>query len=193
MVEARAITRYIRMSPQKARLVLDLIRGKLADEAIQTLRLTPRRAAKEIEKCLRSAIANAEQKSENLDVDQLLISKCWVNEGPRWKRIRPAPFGRAYRYQRRTAHITIYVSGEEEQPRPAGAKRKAAAKASPPSGAGREAPRPESGKLAAKVGKAKPEKAAEAGRPKKEPGAKPDKSKTEAGKGASGKARGDKS
>ena len=192
MVEARAITRYLRMSPQKARLVLDLIRGKMADQAIQMLRLTPKRAAKEIEKCLRSAIANAEQKSENLDVDQLLISKCWVNEGPRWKRVRPAPFGRAYRYQRRTSHITIYVSGEEEQPRPAGAKPKAGAKAAPAAGAGREAPRPGAGKPAVKVGKAKSEKA-EAARPKKEPAAKPEKGKAESGKGAPGKDKGDKS
>ncbi len=194
MVEARAITRYVRMSPRKARLVLDLIRGKMADDAIQMLRLTPKRAAKEIEKCLRSAIANAEQKSEHVDVDQLLISKCCVDEGPRWKRIRPAPFGRAFRYQRRTSHITIYVSGEEEQPRPAGVKPKDAAKAAPASGAGREAAKPESGKPAAKVGKAKSEKAAaEAERPKKEPAAKRDKGKAESDKGASGKAKGDKS
>ncbi len=161
MVEARAITRYLRMSPQKARLVLDLIRGKLADEAIQMLRLTPKRAAKEIEKCLRSAIANAEQKAEKLDVDRLVVSKCWVNEGPRWKRVRPAPFGRAFRYQRRTAHITIFVTGEEEQPQPGGVKPKAAAKATQPAGGGREAAKPaaagkpESGKPAAKAEKRK--------------------------------------
>ncbi len=152
MVEARAVTRYVRMSPQKARLVLDLIRGRQADQAIQTLRLTRKRAAKDIEKCLRSAIANAEQKSENLDVDNLVVSKCWVNEGPRWKRVRPAPFGRAYRYQRRTAHITIFVTGEEERPRPGSVKPKSAGKATQPGAAGGEAakpaPRAEKGKPA---------------------------------------------
>ena len=160
MVEARAVTRYVRMSPQKARLVLDLIRGRQADQALQTLRLTRKRAAKDIEKCLRSAIANAEQKSENLDVDNLVVSKCWVNEGPRWKRVRPAPFGRAYRYQRRTAHITIFVTGEEVQPRPGGvtprAEKGKAEKAAPGAEAPKAAPsaKPPSGK--AKADKEKP-------------------------------------
>ena len=160
MVEARAVTRYVRMSPQKARLVLDLIRGRQAEQAIQTLRFTRKRAAKDIEKCLRSAIANAEQKSENLDVDKLVVSKCWVNEGPRWKRVRPAPFGRAYRYLHRTAHITIFVTGEEEQPRPGGvtprAEKGKAEKAAPGAEAPKAAPsaKPPSGK--AKADKEKP-------------------------------------
>ena len=113
-IEAHAMARHVRMSPQKARLVIDLIRGQKAQDALQSLRHTPKRAAKHIEKVLRSAIANAEKKAEDsgapLDVDQLYVSKCFVNEGSRWKRLRPAPMGRAFRYQKRTAHIWVGVS-----------------------------------------------------------------------------------
>ena len=113
-IEAHAMARHVRMSPQKARLVIDLIRGQKAQDALQSLRYTPKRAAKYIEKVLRSAIANAEKKAEDsgapLDVDQLYVSKCFVNEGSRWKRLRPAPMGRAFRYQKRTAHIWVGVS-----------------------------------------------------------------------------------
>jgi large subunit ribosomal protein L22 len=113
-IEAHALARHVRMSPQKARLVIDLIRGQKAQDALQSLRYTPKRAAKHIEKVLRSAIANAEKKAEDsgapLDVDQLYVSKCFVNEGARWKRLRPAPMGRAFRYQKRTAHIWVGVS-----------------------------------------------------------------------------------
>jgi large subunit ribosomal protein L22 len=102
------------MSPQKARLVIDMIRGQKAQDALQTLHYTPKRAGKHIEKVLRSAIANAERKAEDsgspLDVDQLFVSSCFVNEGARWKRIRPAPMGRAFRYQKRTAHIWVGVA-----------------------------------------------------------------------------------
>ncbi len=114
VIEAHAMLRHVRMSPQKARLVIDLIRGHRAEEALQILRYTPKRAARNIEKVLRSAIANAERKAEDagesLDVDRLYVSRCFVNEGPRWKRLRPAPMGRAFRYQRRTAHIVVAVA-----------------------------------------------------------------------------------
>lgn len=113
-IQAEAILRHARMSPQKARLVVDLIRGKRAEDAVQILRFTKKRAALPIEKVLRSAIANAEHKAseagESLEVDQLYVSECFVNEGARWKRIRSAPFGRAYRYQKRTAHIIVKVA-----------------------------------------------------------------------------------
>lgn len=126
-IEARAMARNVRMSPQKARLVVDLIRGKRAEDAVQILRFTKKRAALPIEKVLRSAIANAEQKAESagesLDVDQLFVSECFVNEGMRWKRIRSAPFGRAYHYQKRTAHIIVKVA----EHRAAAATRAAAA------------------------------------------------------------------
>jgi large subunit ribosomal protein L22 len=113
-IEAHALARHVRMSPQKARLVIDTIRGQKAQDALQSLRFTPKRAAKHIEKILRSAIANAERKAEDagspLDVDQLFVHKCFVNEGSRWKRLRPAPMGRAFRYQKRTAHIWVGVA-----------------------------------------------------------------------------------
>ncbi len=109
-MEARAEARYIRVSPQKARLVVDLIRGQRAGEAINILRSTNKRIAPTVEKVLRSAIANAENKSSAVDVDQLVVSEAYVNEGPRMKRIRPAPMGRAYRYQRRISHIIVAVA-----------------------------------------------------------------------------------
>lgn len=116
-MEAKAEAKYIRVSPQKARLVVDLIRGKDAGEAMSLLRFTKKRVAHEVGKVLRSAIANAEGKSETVDVDNLYVSAAYANEGPRAKRIRPAPMGRAHRYQRRTSHITVRVAekkGTEE-------------------------------------------------------------------------------
>src|ERR1700681_1897762 len=113
-IEAHALAKHVRMSPQKARLVMDLIRGQKAQDALQTLRFTQKRSAKHIEKVLRSAIANAERKAEDagapLDVDELYVAKCFVNEGSRWKRLRPAPMGRAFRYQKRTAHLWVGVA-----------------------------------------------------------------------------------
>jgi len=113
-IEAHAMARHVRVSPQKARLVMDLIRGQQAGSALEILRFTPKRVAKDIEKVLRSAIANAERKAEDagesLDVDHLYVARCFANEGSRWKRLRPAPMGRAFRYQRRTAHIVVGVA-----------------------------------------------------------------------------------
>jgi large subunit ribosomal protein L22 len=115
-MEAKAEARYIRVSPQKARLVVDLIRGRKAGDAINTLRSTNKRIAPAVEKVLQSAIANAQDRFEDVDVDELVVSEAYVNDGPRMKRIRPAPMGRAYRYQRRLAHIVVKVAdkGEEE-------------------------------------------------------------------------------
>jgi len=107
---ARAEVRYVRVSPRKARLVVDLIRGRKAGEALTILRTTNKRIAPVIEKLLRSAIANAEQSASDVDVDKLIIQEAYVNEGPRMKRIRPAPMGRAHRYQRRMAHIAITLA-----------------------------------------------------------------------------------
>ena len=113
-MEARASAKFLRGSPQKARLVVDLIRGKNVNEALMTLKFTNKpKSTHEIEKVVRSAVANATQKNENLDVDNLFVETCFINEGPRLKRIRPAPMGRAYRYQRRTSHITIQL-GERQ-------------------------------------------------------------------------------
>ena len=109
-MEAKAEARYIRISPQKARLVVDLIRGQKAGAALTTLRTTNKGIAPTVEKVLQSAIANVQDRFEDVDVDRLVVSEAYVNEGPRMKRIRPAPMGRAYRYQRRLAHIVIKVA-----------------------------------------------------------------------------------
>jgi large subunit ribosomal protein L22 len=107
---ARAEARYIRVSPQKARLVVDLIRGLKAGDAVSVLRATNKRIAPTVEKVLHSAIENAKNLSDDVDVDKLYVAEAHVNDGPRMKRIRPAPMGRAYRYQRRSAHIAITVA-----------------------------------------------------------------------------------
>jgi large subunit ribosomal protein L22 len=109
-MQAKAEARYIRVSAQKARLVVDMIRGQKAGAALNTLRAVNKRIAPTVEKVLQSAIANAQHKNEDVDVDQLFVSEAFVNEGPRMKRVRPAPMGRAYRYQRRMAHIVIKVA-----------------------------------------------------------------------------------
>jgi large subunit ribosomal protein L22 len=108
-MEARAEARYVRGSAQKARLVIDLIRGEQAGKAIVLLQSANKRFAPIVETVLRSAIANAENKSDDVDVDKLYVTEAYVNEGPRMKRIRPAPMGRAYRYQRRMSHIVVTV------------------------------------------------------------------------------------
>jgi large subunit ribosomal protein L22 len=111
--QVKAEARYIRVSPQKARLVVDLIRGMQAGAALSTLRTTNKRVAPTVEKVLQSAIANATNRFEDVDVDRLFVSEAYVNEGPRMKRVRPAPMGRAYRIQRRSAHIVIKVTEKE--------------------------------------------------------------------------------
>ena len=112
-MQVKAEARYIRTSPQKARLVIDLIRGQKAGDAINILRTTNKRVAPSVEKVLRSAIANAENRSTDVDVDRLFVTEAYVNDGPRMKRVRPAPMGRAYRYQRRMAHIVVKVAEKE--------------------------------------------------------------------------------
>jgi large subunit ribosomal protein L22 len=109
-MEVKAEARYVRISPQKARLVVNLIRGHKANDAIVTLRSVNKRIAPAVEKVLHSAIANAVNKNEEIDVDDLIVSEAYVNEGPRQRRVRPAPMGRAYRYQRRTSHIVVKVA-----------------------------------------------------------------------------------
>jgi large subunit ribosomal protein L22 len=111
-MEATATLRYLKASPQKVRLVADLVRGKKVEEALSILRFTKKSCAKDLEKLLRSAVANAENKENAPDVDELVVSKIYVNEGPREKRIQPAPMGRAYQIQKRKAHVTVHVSDE---------------------------------------------------------------------------------
>ena len=111
-MEATATLRYLKASPQKVRLVADLVRGKKVDEALSILRFTRKAVAKDLEKLLRSAVANAENKENAPDVDELVVSRIYVNEGPRERRIQPAPMGRAYQIQKRKAHVTVHVSDE---------------------------------------------------------------------------------
>jgi large subunit ribosomal protein L22 len=116
MVEAKATARFIRTSAQKAGLVLALIRGKDVNRALATLRYTRKGVAPDIEKLLRSAIANAQQKDGfGGDVDRLYVSACYANQGPSQKRVRPAPMGRAFRVLKRTAHLTVQVAERAEK------------------------------------------------------------------------------
>ena len=113
-IQVKAEARYLRSSPRKARLVVDLIRGMRAGDALTRLRTVNKRIAPVVEKALQSAIANAQNRFTDLDVDRLYVSEAYVNEGPRGKRIRPAPMGRAYRYQRRQSHVVIKVAEKEK-------------------------------------------------------------------------------
>jgi large subunit ribosomal protein L22 len=118
MLQVQATAKYIRTSAQKAGLVMALIRGKRAAEAIAILRFTKKAVARDIEKTLRSAIANAVHVAEKnekrrLDEDDLYVSACYANQGPSQKRVRPAPMGRAYRIIKRTTHLTVHVAERE--------------------------------------------------------------------------------
>ncbi|HEV3036349.1 MAG TPA: 50S ribosomal protein L22 [Candidatus Angelobacter sp.] len=144
-MEFKAKARFIRVSPQKARLVLDLIKGRRVEDALTTLAFTKKRIAPDIEKLLRSALENANylsgEKGFDVDVDRLYVKHAIANDGPRMKRIRPAPMGRAYRYQRRISHMEIVLAekgaqdkeamatvvGEEEEKAAAPAKKRVAA------------------------------------------------------------------
>jgi large subunit ribosomal protein L22 len=118
-VSAHATSRYIRTSAQKAGLVLDQIRGRDLTQALATLRFSRKLIARDIEKVLRSAVANAQQKEGfGGDVDRLYVAKCFANQGPSMKRIRPAPMGRAFRVVKRMAHLTVEVA-ERPASRPA--------------------------------------------------------------------------
>ena len=113
-MEFRAQTKFVRVSPQKARLVLDLIKGQRVEDALNTLAFTKKRIAGQVEKLLRSAVENANylstEKNVDVDLDNLYVKQAVANDGPRMKRIRPAPMGRAYRYVRRIAHIEIALA-----------------------------------------------------------------------------------
>lgn len=108
----RAQARFVRVTPRKARRVVDLIRGLPADEAQAVLRFAPQAASEPVGKVLASAIANAEH-NDKLDRGSLVISRAWVDEGPTLKRIRPRGFGRAFRVTKRTSHITVVVETRE--------------------------------------------------------------------------------
>ena len=118
-MEFRAETKYLRISPQKARLVLDTIKGRRAEDAMNILAFTKKGVAPDVSKLLRSAIENANflssEKGVDVDVDNLYVKHAVANDGPRMKRIRPAPMGRAYRYQRRMAHLQIVLAERGKQ------------------------------------------------------------------------------
>jgi large subunit ribosomal protein L22 len=116
--EFRAEARFQRVSPQKARLVLELIKGRRVEDALQTVAFTKKGVAPLVEKVLRSALQNANYLSQeqglDIDVDNLYVKTAVANDGPRMKRIRPAPMGRAFRYQRRLSHILISVAERKQ-------------------------------------------------------------------------------
>jgi large subunit ribosomal protein L22 len=136
-MEFRAEMRYLRVSPQKARLVLDLIKGRRVEEARNTLLYTKKRVAEHVGKLLQSALDNANflsaEKNLDVDIDNLYVKSAIANDGPRMKRIRPAPQGRAFRYQRRISHIELVLADHGDGAAPnsnatASASRAAAAK-----------------------------------------------------------------
>ena len=111
-MQATAKARYIRVTPRKARRVLDLIRGMPAQEAQAVLRFAPQSASDSVGKVLASAIANAEHSGTRPDLSDLRVTRAWVDEGPTLKRFRPRAQGRGYRINKRTSHITVIVSDE---------------------------------------------------------------------------------
>jgi len=112
-MEARAVARYVRVSPRKARLVVDLIRGKAIGDARAILKFSDRAAAEIVEKVLNSAVANAER-NLHVKADDLIVGSTFVDEGPTLKRVRPRAMGRAFRINKRTSHITVIVKQREE-------------------------------------------------------------------------------
>lgn len=159
--EFRAEAKFQRVSPQKAKLVLDLIKGRRVEDALQTVAFTKKRVAPLVEKVLRSALENANYLSEerglNIDVDNLYVKMAVANEGPRLKRIRPAPMGRAFRYQRRMSNVLITVAekkrpelaktvGDESKAGAKGKKKTVAKKAAKKSGSNKPAAKPAAAK-----------------------------------------------
>lgn len=114
-MEAKAIEKYIRMSPRKIKYVVDMIESKNIEDAVDILSLTPKRAASIVKKAIQSAVANATE-NHKMKEEDLFISKILVNEGPTLKRFRPRARGRATRIRKRTSHLSVYVSnGKEEE------------------------------------------------------------------------------
>ena len=185
-IQAHATAKYVRTSAQKAGLVLNLIRGRDVNAALATLRFARKGVARDIEKVLRSAIANASLKEGfGGDVERLYVNACYANQGPSQKRIRPAPMGRAFRVLKRTAHLTVQVAERPLHiaPQPVTPEQPGAPKPAQSTGAGEGGgtpkrprgakPKPKAaakgrGKTASKSGGAKKKKtAAKGGRAKK--------------------------
>ncbi len=111
-MEARAVARFVRVPPRKARLVVDMVRGQNINQALLAVRYTNKQAARIVEKVLRSALANAQENHGATDVDRLLVREAYVDEGPSLKRIQPRAMGRAFRIRHRTSHITIVLADQ---------------------------------------------------------------------------------
>ena len=142
MLEVHARAKYVRTSAQKAGLVLALIRGKDVNRALATLKYTKKSVAGDVEKLLRSAIANAQQKDGfSGDVDRLYVAACYANQGPSQKRVRPAPMGRAFRVVKRTTHLTVAVTEKPIKIKVAPVAAGAPAKAKAPKKATTKAPK----------------------------------------------------
>jgi len=122
MAEVRAIGRFIRIPPRKARLVMDMVRGKDINEALSVLRFTPKHAARVVEKVLRSAMANAQQNHGVKDIDFLFVKRAYADNGPTMKRFRQRAMGRATPIKKRTSHLTIIL--EEKERRASGVPKK---------------------------------------------------------------------
>lgn len=165
--EYRAEARFQRVSPQKVRLVLDLIKGRGVQEALDTAAYTKKRIAPVVHKLLTSAIDNAKyvagEEGIDLDVDNLYVKTALANDGPRLKRIRPAPMGRAFRYQRRLTHIVLSVAEREaaqglvtKVEEPVAAAEPAKTKKAAPAAAKAKEAAPKAAKKAAKTAETKP-------------------------------------
>jgi len=112
VVEAKAVLKYARVTPRKARRVVDLIRGRMAGEAMLSLRFMPYRAAKSVEKLLKSAMANAQVKEANVDPETLFVSDVFVDQGPAMRKMMPRAMGRANVIKKHTSHITLVLSDQ---------------------------------------------------------------------------------
>ncbi|MBN2032475.1 MAG: 50S ribosomal protein L22 [Deltaproteobacteria bacterium] len=108
-MEARAVARYAKISPQKAGLIMDEVRGKKVDEAVRLLSFSPKKGARLLKKLINSAVANA-QANKEVDVDNLFIKRVYADQGPMMKRFRPRAMGRASRIRKRTSHLTVILS-----------------------------------------------------------------------------------
>ena len=157
--EFRAEAKFQRTSPQKAKLVLDTIKGMRVQQALDTVHFSTKRIGPVVEKVLRSAIQNAnylaQEQGLDIDVDNLYVRSAVANEGPRMKRIRPAPMGRAFRYQRRLAHIIVTVAEKKAPAAAASANAKPSAAAGKPKAARKTAAKKAPAKKAAKKTAAK--------------------------------------
>jgi large subunit ribosomal protein L22 len=132
VLSARAQAKHVRVTPMKARRLVDVIRGMQADEALAVLRFAPQSASEPVYKVVASAVANArftaERDSRRLDIEDLVVSEAYVDEGPTLKRFRPRAQGRAFRVRKRTSHITVVVAPRPEDAKPASSQKAASTK-----------------------------------------------------------------